>query len=123
MQGRYISSTFHSVYISTSNDLNILSQMNPLHSTLFILVPNLTHKRLNCNCSTFHSVYISTQHDAFPQNRLVALHSTLFILVLLSLHLSDHPDQPLHSTLFILVPEVKLQSLPDFELYIPLCLY
>ena len=125
-----LSSTFHSVYISTSVIRLVVHCHCPLHSTLFILVLICgmiaiilllsLHSTLfilvrmeslqSClwSSSTFHSVYISTFSS--EEKARAYLRST-FHSVYISTDLPGQPVRPgssLHSTLFILVPGLRI---------------
>ena len=139
------SSTFHSVYISTTAASGH-GRLDKIYIPLCLYqYYRQSEKVYRKNVSTFHSVYISTPHRLSVALYQRDLHSTLFILVpLKNLSIScciliyiplclyqyaktqemfSERRYNLHSTLFILV--LIIGNTVDYSsyIYIPLCLY
>ena len=81
-----------------------LSIIRPLHSTMFLLIPNVpTPYPISFAFFTFHYVSINTVCFVLLVSPVPSLHSTMFLLILSCALIGFFLYRPLHSTMFLLI--------------------
>ena len=96
--------TFHYVSINTYVKSFTEHGFVPLHSIMFLLIPNKQYTYLkDYKFFTFHYVSINTELKKKPAQRWESLHSIMFLLIRLQTMIAPPFDDSLHSIMFLLI--------------------
>ena len=76
---------------------------SPLHSTMFLLIPDRLPKSVFLCIFTFHNVSINTGKASGLAERYLTLHSTMFLLIRINRLRTKSTICSLHSTMFLLI--------------------
>ena len=75
--------TFHNVSINTFLNSSPFRRITTLHSTMFLLIPNISHFRIFRDLTLHSTMFLLIRKPSYSiSSFLCSLHSTMFLLIL-----------------------------------------